>query len=55
MNAKKIERVAKAICFAARMSQEAKCPICGSAVKEGCTMAVQFEIEAIAAIREVEK
>jgi len=55
LNPKKIERVAKAICFAARHNQMAKCPVCDASTKDGCILAAQFEIEAVAAIREIER
>lgn len=53
MNELMVVRVAKAICFAARMNKEFACPICYGIVKQSCTMADQFEDEAKAAIKEI--
>jgi hypothetical protein len=55
MNQRKINRVAKAICFSAKVSSSDKCLICESKSPEDCLMGEQFECEAIAAIKEIQK
>lgn len=59
---RKIERVARAICSAARIDPSSKCPVCEQDKpalhkhdKNNCTMAPQFTREAIAAIDEIER
>lgn len=56
MNTKKIERVARAICWAAsRQNLDGSCVHCEKFDKRDCTMTEQFMDEAIAAIREIER
>lgn len=55
-NPKKIDRVARAICFAANymLDGNKNCLHCESQ-GDKCTMIPQFRIEAIEAIREIER
>jgi hypothetical protein len=56
MNHKKIERIAKAICYAAGLkNMNGRCIHCEQTDKYKCTMGPLFEEEALAAIREMEK
>jgi hypothetical protein len=55
MNQKKIERVARAICFSARTEGSERCLVCNSITQDNCVMIMQFINEAIAAIKEIQR
>lgn len=50
-----VDKVACAICFAARFDQNAACPVCEGVRPEQCAMIEQFRTEALAAIHVVRK